>query len=81
MNRSIDSLRVRRNAYRHKGVVARRKVAVIVVPVAVAAIAVAVAVAVAAVAVAAVAGVAAVAVAPGARKSHEGPGGEARESC
>ena len=30
MNRSIDSLSVRRNAYRHKGVVARRKDAVIV---------------------------------------------------
>ena len=48
MNRSIDSLRVRRNAYRHKGVDARRKDAVIVVVVAVAiAIAIAVAVAVA----------------------------------
>ena len=31
MNRYIDSLRVRRNAYRHKGVDARRKDAVIVV--------------------------------------------------
>ena len=29
MNRSIDSLRVRRNAYRHKGVVARRKAEII----------------------------------------------------